>query len=149
MDGSAPPLGIRDDIVLTPDQLRALRTLETFDLSPIRDRVLKYGVMPPGWIDEAIFEFRRYLGLHIVSPDPLPMLSKQVDDVWHACLLFSRLYAELCNQVFGRFFHHEADTDPTWAFGPGWETFERLYQTYYGEMGRLWHVGSVGRFQRP
>lgn len=34
------------------------------------------------------------------------MPSKVVDELWHACILDTRGYADFCAQAFGRFFHH-------------------------------------------
>jgi hypothetical protein len=136
------PLGVRPDVVLSDTQLRRLRTLAEYDLAPVRERLLRDGAMPSSWLDEALLEFRRYLGLHLVSPEPLTMFSHQVDAVWHTCLLFSRLYADLCQQIFGQFIHH----DP-WREGkPGderhdrWQEFRDAYVALYGEPGRLWGI---------
>jgi hypothetical protein len=93
--------------------------------------------MPPGWVDEAILEFRRYLSLQVVATQPIPMFSRQVDEVWHTCVLFTRLYADLCRTCFGYFVHHE----PADEEAPGsvtWSDFADIYREFYGEPGRLW-----------
>jgi hypothetical protein len=103
------PLGILPEVTLTDEELRGLMILQCFDLQRIRERLTREGAMamPEAWIDDAIMEFRRYLGLYAVTNGPLPMLSRHVDKVWHTCLLFSQLYADLCEQSFGTFVHHE------------------------------------------
>jgi hypothetical protein len=121
--------------------------LQDYDLTPVRKRLVKDAAMPSGWLDEAIFEFRRYLGLRIVARGPVHMFSKQIDDVWHTCLLFSRLYADLCHQAFGHFVHHEPVTDdPPGDDAPSdphdhWREFEAAYEGLYGELNRLWLMG--------
>jgi hypothetical protein len=136
------PLGINPDIELHEHQFETLQALAIYDLTPIRDRLLDQGAMPSAWVDEAIFEFRRYLGLRVIASGSITMFSRQVDDVWHTCLLHSRLYADLCQRSFGHFVHHEprcnSDGDPSGA----WADFERLYRALYGvQPGRLWQMG--------
>ena len=141
---SARPLAVRDEVALSEQQLQALRTLAEYDLSRVRNRLQREVRMPMSWLDEAVFEFRRYLGLVVVTGASLQMFSKPVDDVWHTCLLFSRLYMDLCQQVFGRYLHHEPAPDPEVARHPMpdalalWQEFEAAYGDVYGELTRLW-----------
>ena len=135
------PLGVLPTVELSADQLGALTNLENFDLEPVRRRLIKEAAMPSSWIDEAITEFRRYLGLAAVMHGPLPMMNGPIDKVWHTCLLFSQLYADLCEQSFGRFVHHEPaeeeDSDPDGS----WATFQLAYERVYGELGQAWLRG--------
>ena len=135
------PLGLKAGVPLSPTQLEAFRALESYGLDVVRNRLLRQGLMPSTWVDEAILEFRRYLGFRLLADRPPSMLSKPVDEVWHTCLLFSRLYADLCQQVFGSFIHHDpatiADPDPEAT----WQAFVSAYRAAYGEPGRLWSVG--------
>jgi hypothetical protein len=133
------PLGILDTVSLTADQRRALETLADYDLKPIRDRLHKDVLMPESWIDEAILEFRRYLGLRVLDPEPLMMFSKPIDNVWHTCLLFSRRYADLCQQVFGEFVHHEPAGGPAPDLVESWNRFQARYESTYGPLNRLWY----------
>jgi hypothetical protein len=134
------PLGLRREAMIDPEHLEVLRSIEAYDLTPIRARILADGLMPPSWVDEAILEFRRYLGLIAVSDDPVPMTSKAVDEVWHTCLLFTRVYEDLCERTVGRFIHHEptAELDAT----PDTEQFDfgAAYERLYGPPGRLWQA---------
>jgi hypothetical protein len=149
VDADAPPLGVRPEVMLTAAQHRALQVLQDFDLSPVRERLLSDAVMPSGWVDEAILEFRRYLGLRVVEEHAhYYMFSKPVDNVWHTCLLFSRLYAQYCQEAFGHFVHHEpaAGHDPADSAAPAlaretrWRAFETAYVRTYGELPRLWQM---------
>ncbi|MFZ2315014.1 MAG: hypothetical protein WAW86_05070 [Gammaproteobacteria bacterium] len=36
---------------------------------------------------------------------------KEIDDMWHTFLLFTKDYLSFCKQYFGRFFHHSPTTD--------------------------------------
>lgn len=141
---SRRPLDAQLDASLTDEQLRRLDILEHYDLSPVRSRLLKDGLMPSSWVDEAIWEFRRYLAVTLIVPEYVGMFSKPVDDVWHTCLLFSRLYADLCQQVLGEFLHHEpsAEAEPTSRHGQ--REFEEAYGAMFGPPGRLWRMGESG-----
>lgn len=137
---SQRPLGVREDVPLSAAQLRALNILEAYDLDPVRQRVARSRSMPPHWIDEAILEFRRYLALRVVTDSAPAMLSKQVDEVWHTFLLFTRRYDHFCRSVFGYFVHH----DPSLEFDPDvsteWGEFESVYRCVFGEPGFLWKL---------
>jgi hypothetical protein len=150
-DRRARPLGVRPDVPLTDAQWTALQRLQDYDLAPVRARLLKTGVLPAERVDEAIFEFRRFLALSIVGYDELPMVSAAVDEVWHTSLLYSRLYADLCRQTVGHFAHHEP-TDPHdagagdtrgSANGPDClRTFQQAYTRVYGEMPWWMQLGQ-------
>jgi hypothetical protein len=94
-------------------------------------------VLPAERVDEASFEFRRFLGLLIVGYGELPMVSAAVDEVWHTSLLYSRLYADLCEQTVGWFIHHDPTDAPDAAAGTGADrlrAFQQAYTRVYGEM---------------
>lgn len=143
MMAAAPqqPLGVRPEVPLTAAQRHTLRVLQDYDLTPVRDRLLREGAMPAAWLDEALLEFRRYLGLRALYGQPLLMASKPVDAVWHTCLLFTRLYADLCQQAFGEFVHHDPAAAPLPDPGARWQEFVAAYERYYGPLGRLWRLG--------
>lgn len=134
----AAPLGARSDVTLTDEQLTALRTIEQYDLTPIRDRLLRTEVLTPGLVDLMILEFRRYLGLRLVRGRSVPMLSHAVDEVWHTAILHTRLYAELCEQAFGYFVHHDPAAEPWTDVDERWRDFSAAYHGLYGPLGVLW-----------
>jgi hypothetical protein len=139
------PLGVRPEVPLTDAQWTALQRLQDYDLAPVRARLLKQGSLPAEQLDDAIFEFRRFLGLSIVGYGELPMVSAAVDEVWHTCLLFSRLYADLCEQTVGDFVHHEPSAGGTEAAGSILDerrTFEQAYTRAYGEMAPWMRPGQ-------
>jgi hypothetical protein len=132
------PLGVRADAPLTAGQLHRLATLHHYDLGPVRSRLLRKELLTPALVDLMIFEFRRYLGLRLVQGRSVPMLSRAVDEVWHTTLLFTRLYADLCEQVFGSFLHHDPATEPWPDLEERWSDFCASYDRLYGPPGRLW-----------
>jgi hypothetical protein len=140
-DRNVRPLGIRPDLPLTDTQRTALQRLEAYDLAPVRARLLKQGVLPADRVDDAIFEFRRFFGLAVVGYQRrLAVSGPVVDEVWHTCLLFSRLYADLCEQTVGRFVHHEPLMEGSGdeaRLHEGKRLFEQAYSRVYGEMTTL------------
>ena len=88
----------------------------------------------------AILEFRRYLALRLVSPEPVMMHSAVVDEVWHASILFTRLYANLCQRVFGHFLHHDPEMQPVADPSAEWRIFEECYTALFGTPGALWQA---------
>jgi hypothetical protein len=146
------PLEIRPQVSFSSEQRRRLCILEAYDLSAVRHRILVDGTLPHALVDEAILEFRRYLALNVLLGQPVGMISRQVDQVWHTCLLFSRLYADLCQQVFGHFIHHEpaghappsaeAHAAPLDAISEV-QAFEEAYTRVFGPLGRLWRWEAV------
>jgi hypothetical protein len=137
------PLGIRPEVQLTPAQECALKVLQDFDLTPLRDRLLRATMMPSGWVDEAILEFRRYMALELFE-DGLTLFSKPVDTVWHTFLLFTRLYMEFCNTIFGYYIHHDPwlETKSAAARKPLLKQFVDAYERLYGPPGRMWHIDA-------
>jgi hypothetical protein len=141
------PLNVRPDIPLSEAQLQSLRVLDSFDLTPVKKRLLKEAVMPSSWVDDAIFEFRRFLGLTVFSSGRLDMMNPHIDRVWHTCLLFTRLYADLCHQAFGHFVHHDPTNEES-PYEPGsdpWGDFCRVYEAAYGELTPAWTRGLSQR----
>ena len=132
------PLGVRADAPLTASQLHAFAILDRYDLSPVRERLLRSHVLTPTFVDLMIFEFRRYLGLRLVQGRSVPMLSRAVDEVWHTTLLFTRLYADLCERVFGDFVHHDPASEPWTDVEERWRDFIAAYVRVYGPLGSLW-----------
>lgn len=69
--------------------------------------------------NEAFREMLKYLWVCIkhkqetASPEFQIMIyseMKEIDDMWHTYILFTRDYAELCDKVFGQFVHHTPTT---------------------------------------
>jgi hypothetical protein len=136
--GLGRPLGLRADAILSYGERRGVEELAAFDFTLVRSRLVQQGLLSEEWADMAILEFRRYLALRLLSVEPVMMLSAVVDDVWHASILFTRLYADLCQRVFGHFLHHDPEMQPIGDPGAEWRVFEERYTAFFGTPGALW-----------
>ena len=90
---------------------KAIARANDFSLDEVRSRVAKEN---PNWsrkrIDTAVAEYRKWLALIVLNKKKfgkLGMCSKDVDEVWHAHILFTRKYAADCKALCGRFIHHQ------------------------------------------
>src|SRR5438128_2893874 len=84
----------------------ASQAIESYSLDHVRERLLRKNILSPEVVDEAIKEYRNYLKLSFLGYRPLSMFSKEVDAVWDNHILFTKDYANFCQQVFGYFLHH-------------------------------------------
>jgi hypothetical protein len=132
-------LGVRPEFTLSHAQEMAMCAVATWDLSRIQRRLERQEAIPHELVDEAIAEFRRYLALRVIHDQPVPMLSGWVDEVWHACILDSRFYFELCTAVFGSYLHHQPG-EPDADLDTEWDAFEDAYLATFAEMSAIWSV---------
>jgi len=140
--GSGRPLGVRVEVALSPAQLRGLCEIASYDLTVVRDRLVAQGAMLPRWAGEAVYEFQRYLALRLILGRPILMLSADVDEAWHTCILFTRLYADLCQRAFGEFVHHDPELESIPDRRAAWQEFEQDYRQLFGELTMLWHISA-------
>ena len=81
-------------------------------------------------VHEALLEVFRFLELVALSGEKLTP-SSRVDLVWHEWILFTKSYAQFCQEHFGRFIHHTPGGDEK----ENRENFRKtlhLYIRYYG-----------------
>jgi hypothetical protein len=86
---------------------RALAGAWSLDLSFVHNRLSS----KLGWSEErcetAVNEYRRFLHLIVTYGSGKGLVpSKDVDEAWHAHILFTRQYARDCHAIHGRFIHH-------------------------------------------
>jgi hypothetical protein len=69
----------------------------------------KYPHLAEQQADEIMTGLRTYFQICNMAQDEgdnLAMPSQAVDSAWHEFILHTKLYAEFCEQAFGRFLHH-------------------------------------------
>jgi hypothetical protein len=107
--------------------------LESFDLWFVEERLERKGLVPPERRSRALQEFRRYMALVGLGYRGLGMLDPDVDEVWHAFLLFTREYADFCQSAFGSFIHHVPRTSRAPLPESSGENFLSAYAEVFGE----------------
>jgi hypothetical protein len=91
---------------------------------------------------DALREVLRFLALTAEASEPLTP-SLQVDRAWHELILCTRTYASLCQQLAGRFLHHEPGGAPLDHQRQFARTLLR-YRARFGEPDRdLWGTAPL------
>lgn len=139
------PLGVRPDLRLSVEQVEMMRSLEGSDLWFVKERLARKDLVTPERIPGAILEFKRYMGLVGLGYRGLGMLSREVDEVWHALILFTREYEEFCRAAFGSFVHHVPRTNRSPQGEGGAARFLQAYSEVFGEVPTAWYgVAQAG-----
>ena len=117
------------------------------DLDEVAQRVAKE---QPSWddarLDTAVLEYRRWLYLCKIAPkgEGLGMCSADVDEIWHAHILFTHQYATDCRRLIGHFLHHAPTSEEEKAKGD--DTASRstreLYLTTFKVRSPTWFGGG-------
>jgi hypothetical protein len=130
---------------LSVEEKRCIDLISTYDLSPIREKIVKDNVLPESIVDEAILEYRKYMILLRLGFQQLVMCSHEVDEVWHTHILFTQSYAEFCYQAFGGFVHHDPVISliPVAELNNATEAFFGAYREVFGKLSQLWGIGNV------
>jgi len=123
---------------LTSIEEKALGMIEVYDFGKVRDRVLKDGAVSLEEVDDAIVEFRRFLALICLGNSGLAMMSGAVDEIWHAFILHTRDYADFCQQVRGRFIHHQPASESTPVPDSSKSAFVEAYHSTFGAIPAIW-----------
>jgi hypothetical protein len=91
---------------MAPNTFAIERAL-TFPMGAVIQRYAEEHDLPIDIAAEHAFELKRYLALCAAHPNEGFGMRGPIDEVWHTFILFTQDYAEFCNQVAGRFLHHE------------------------------------------
>jgi hypothetical protein len=90
---------------------QAIAAIQALDLDPIRLRVMDKE-SGEGWTPEYAETieqaYRTYLTMLVKHPEDAEdiVVSKDVDEFWHAHILHTMKYTEDCEKVFGTYLHH-------------------------------------------
>jgi hypothetical protein len=136
------PLGTLHKEIFSGQEMEAFRRLSAYDLSPVRAKILKEETIPEVLVDQAIREFRRYIGLylHYGTQDSITMFSEDVDEVWHVCILHTRLYEDFCATILGEYLHHRPFLNGDPNSQANWKIFEEKYTALYGPLPEIWYL---------
>lgn len=144
---SAPLLLIEEAVHSLPsDTLAKIQALEQYQLpAGVIERIRKmhpFNIMTDEELGTWITEFKKFIAILVLNDGKnrrIEMVSELVDEVWHAFILFTKEYADFCNQVMGKYIHHEPNTS---ALVPimgrndqeiGIQNFHEDYKKYFGQ----------------
>ena len=132
-------LAPRADAPLTHEQRTTISRLEQFEAPYLETRLLSDGVFETKHAyKEAFTEFKRYAGLFAAFKEPLGMLSKQVDEVWHQFILFTKKYHNFCDNFLGDYMHHVPGTPDSPVSPESKELFVKRYNEVFGDLHPIW-----------
>lgn len=116
----------------------ATEAINSYSFAQVREKLLVGKKLSPERIDEAIVEFRKYLTLIAQGHQSVAMTSRDVDEVWHTFILFTKDYASFCEQAFGFFLHHQPSL-PSQPIDPASrDRFVAAYHEHFGELPTIW-----------
>ena len=94
---------------LTAEQTERLAKLSekvnALDMDPVIARLVKKEDYEATDAKRVVEEYRKYLIMVGMGANPVP--STQVDDAWHAHILYTKKYEKDCKAVFGHMLHHD------------------------------------------
>lgn len=130
---------------ITKEQL--IETVTNYSLTPMVERCKK----EHGYTDEDMIilerELKRYFILSELNKSGFSMFSRDIDNLWHAFILFTKEYTHFCNSCFNRFVHHIPETEEFKARSPekqqqsrvNFHEFVKLYEeTFQEEIHSIW-----------
>lgn len=119
----------------------AYTKLSGLDLSrPMQYLRERMGYSDPELLEEVREEYVRYMSLVAAHPDMTLPTCKEVDDLWHAHLLCTHQYLEMCGAIGAGFIHHNPclSSDAGTIVGSYNRDTLGLYRAQFGEPHPFW-----------
>ena len=136
---------VSKDMNLSVEQKeKARRRIMEYPLPYVRYRLETERIIPNDQIDLAIDEWRKFMVTVLYADKSVGMISPIVDEVWHAHILFTREYAEFCQNCFETFVGHAPNWPGSPSDGTGGRTFIKLYEKLFGDLPSIWTDHQVG-----
>lgn len=80
--------------------------IDRLDLTDIQKRLVEKEKWSPEDAAEAVRRYKNFLLLLCKYPDQVLAPAPDMDEAWHAHILFTRKYMEDCQNIFGEYLHH-------------------------------------------
>lgn len=121
----------------------------TFPMDEVLQRYAAQDALPMNVVREHERELKRFLIICAITSDAKIGMKGPIDKLWHAFILFTKLYAEFCETVAGRFIHHfpiPTGNNEKNRSRLGYRRFYRAYITTFGETppSAVWPVLQGG-----
>lgn len=132
---------VESSIALSSTEKAVLDRISATDLTFVYERLLHKGEIDASDIPVLDAEFKKFMFLVWATDEPVAMIGKKPDEVWHQFILFTRAYEEFCNQSVGFFVDHTPDTDSFRVPDESGEAFIKAYTKYFGKLPAIWTEG--------
>lgn len=124
---------------LRPEVQRRLDRLEKFEAPFLENKLLQEGFFSSKQeYRQSFVEFKRFIALSVLHGKPMGMISPRVDEIWHTFILYTRNYAQFCEDILGFYLHHTpcgpGDEVNEEALARDCEVYRSSYQEAYGKI---------------
>lgn len=75
----------------------------------LREKIVKHCDLGGRSPEQGLLEVLRFMSLINAKQTITP--SERVDQIWHQFILWTKLYFEYCDTLYGRYLHHTPDDD--------------------------------------
>lgn len=101
---------VRKDAV-SPFHIERMLLIDARNFAPVKKKIkadaAKRGeTLTDDEIERAILSLKQYYAIALLDPLNKHAISDKLDVYWHAHMLFSEEYTEMCEKVVGGFMHH-------------------------------------------
>lgn len=142
------PAFVRDGSLTKLSKKEALQFVQSLDLSEIYTRVAEEH---PDWskkkLDDAEERYRGFLFVCSQYKEPA-VPDTELDEFWHAHILYTKKYASDCVQLFGRYLHHNPEMYMPRPF-PERVGMDASVTSHHGEIIQGIFDGKVGLVTLP
>lgn len=119
---------------LSFEQKQKLAKLQDYDLSFVAQRLNNKQLLPSHLIESAIIDFKRFIGLVVLGYSNLSVPSREVDEVWHNFILYTKEYHLFSNRFYGKYIHHcPSDSKFSTSKKSSRDTLN-IYKKYFSEL---------------
>lgn len=87
-------------------------------------------------------ELSKFLALTKRTNEPMAVLGKGIDELWHAFISCTELYEQYCQLYLGEFVHHRPHTVKCPIPIASARHFVSVYQRFYGDVPDIWFEGA-------
>jgi hypothetical protein len=110
--------------------------LEKLDLTYLAKRLVDKEGWSPKDAKESVKRYKRFLLLALKHPNHNGTPTEDIDEVWHAHILYTKQYMADCQAIFGKYLHHAPGKEGKRETKKMQNSFAetcRLYQKEFGE----------------
>lgn len=120
--------------------------IATYQHPRLKEKMIDRGVVNSEQFDVRFNEFKKYTQLVREFGGPMAMVSKNVDNVWHNFILFTKDYMEYSDKFLGSYLHHNPSVPSDPRKPEGVLRFIQLYNERFGPLdGEVWELDNINK----